>query len=231
MQFLKDQILNTAALFEDLGTQFVTPPQVLANKLKNVSAFIFDWDGVFNDGFKGIQSHSNFAEPDAMALHTLRYAYWRLHGKLPIIAIITGQHNESAFQLAEREHLPLVLAGFRNKFEALDRMKIEFGLNQVEMAAVFDDIIDYPLASSTSVRFLVNRKASPLFKKFFVENQLCDVVTASESGNYAVREISEIVIGLWGNYNDMLISRFKEPEQYETFWNLRQSVKTQIIKN
>ena len=228
--FHKDQILKTADLFEEIGAKFITPPTQLAQKLKSVSGFIFDWDGVFNDGYKGINRTSDFAEPDAMALHTLRYAYWKIHGKLPVIAIITGQHNETAFQLAEREHLALVLAGFRDKFEALEKMKVEFGLNKEELVSVFDDIIDYPLAVSTGVRFLVNRPASPMLKQYFIKNDLCDVITGSTSGNYAIREISELVIGLWGNYDEMFISRFRDKDKYEEFWNLRQSVKTIIIK-
>jgi 3-deoxy-D-manno-octulosonate 8-phosphate phosphatase (KDO 8-P phosphatase) len=229
--FSNDKIKETASIFENLGGQFIAEPLVLAKKIKQVKAFIFDWDGVFNDGRKGSGKVSDFAEPDTMALHTIRYAYWKLHGELPIIAIITGQHNEAAFELANREHLTIVFAGYKNKFEPIEILKKEFDLENNQLASTFDDIIDYPLMVSSDVRFLCKRSASPLFTKYVTENKLCDYITYSEQQSYPVREISELIIGMLGIYDETFISRFRDKDQYATFWDLRQSVETKIFKN
>lgn len=229
--FTKEKLAETAELFKQNGGQFITPPQELAQKLKKVKAFIFDWDGVFNDGRKGSGKTSDFAEPDTMALHTIRYAYWLKHGELPIVAIMTGQKNESAFEMAEREHLNIVFAGYRDKFEPIEMLKSQFGLKQEELASTFDDIIDYPLMVSTGVRFLCKRESSPLLTKYIIDNKLCDYITYSVQQNNPVREISELIIGLGGNYEEMFISRFTNKERYKEFWDLRQSGKTQILKN
>ncbi|TAF73234.1 MAG: hypothetical protein EAZ53_13315 [Bacteroidetes bacterium] len=65
---------------------------------------------------------------------------------------------------------------------------------------------------------------------YFKENKLCDYITYSQQPDYPVREIAELIIGLGGKYDDMLISRFKEKEQYMQFWNTRQAVETKIDK-
>ncbi|TAG52322.1 MAG: hypothetical protein EAZ27_12445 [Cytophagales bacterium] len=228
--FIQDIALKAAKVFEENGGQFITPSKVLFNKLQNIHCFIFDWDGVFNDGRKSVETSSNFAEQDAMALHIIRYAYWKKYKKLPLIAIITGADNETAYSFAKREHLSVVFAGYKDKFQALELLRKDYSVNNEAIATIFDDIIDYPLAIESSVRFLVKRSASPLFMNYFKEHKLCDYITYCEQPNYPIREIAELTIGLWGNFDDMLISRFKEKETYAKFWDLRQSVETKIFK-
>ena len=40
-------------MFEKAGGIFCTPAVSILQKLQTVKAFVFDWDGVFNDGTKG----------------------------------------------------------------------------------------------------------------------------------------------------------------------------------
>ena len=63
-------------LFEKGGGEFVSPPSVFIDKLKKIKAVLFDWDGVFNDGFKRGVDGSIFSEVDAMGTNLLRYALW-----------------------------------------------------------------------------------------------------------------------------------------------------------
>ncbi len=229
--FIKDKTTETANIFESLGGKFIAKPQELGKKIRKLKGFIFDWDGVFNDGRKGSGKTSDFAEADSMALHTIRYAYWLKNGELPIMAIITGQNNQTAFEFAERERLNAVFAGYKDKFEPVEMLKKEFGLKNDELASTFDDIIDYPLMVSTAVRFLCKREASPLFTKYVVEKKLCDYITYSQHPDFPVREISELIIGMLGNYEEMFSSRFKNKEKYKVFWDFRQSGNTNIYTN
>lgn len=91
------------SLFTERGGVLVTPPAAFRQKLVAVKAVLFDWDGVFNEGFKQGTEGSAFSEVDAMGTNMLRYALWRQHGRLPITAIITGEKNPSAVHLAKRE--------------------------------------------------------------------------------------------------------------------------------
>jgi len=217
--------------FENIGGQFILPSKEIASKLKNIKAFVFDWDGVFNDGIKGEGKTSGFSEADAMALHILRYAYWRLTGAVPIIAIITAQKNESAVKFAEREHLHKVYYNYKDKYVPVELLCKEYNISKENIASAFDDIIDYPLAMSTQLRFLIRRKASPLFHKYFTEHKLCDYVTGCESPDHPIREIVELIIGLLGIYDEVLISRFTEKDKYKQYWDLRNAVKTELIAN
>ncbi|MFM7428619.1 MAG: phosphatase, partial [Flammeovirgaceae bacterium] len=86
-------------LFEKAGSIFCTPAVSILQKLQSVKAFVFDWDGVFNDGTKHNQQGSGFTEPDAMGTNMLRFSYWLKNQQLPITAIITGEENEAAHYL------------------------------------------------------------------------------------------------------------------------------------
>src|SRR6185436_2368860 len=90
-------------LFEKGGGEFISPPSLFIDKLKKVKAVLFDWDGVFNNGFKQGDQGSIFSEVDAMGTNLIRFSLWRMNGVLPIAAIITGENNPAAIQLAQRE--------------------------------------------------------------------------------------------------------------------------------
>jgi len=224
-----NNINEVAEQFEHIGGRFVTPAAEISIRLKKIKAFIFDWDGVFNDGIKGHEKSSGFSEADAMALHILRFAYWRLTSAVPVIAIITAQKNESAVKFAEREHLTRVYYNFKDKYLPVESICKDYGFQKENIASVFDDIIDYPLAMTTNVRFLINRKSSPLFKSYFINNNLCDYITGCESPQHPVREICELIIGLLGIYDEVLISRFTEKEKYQQYWTARNQNSTQLI--
>ena len=222
-------INNIAEQFEHIGGLFVTPAAEIADRLKKIKAFVFDWDGVFNDGIKGQEKSSGFSEADAMAMHILRYAYWRLTGEVPKIAVITAQKNESAVKFAEREHFSRVYYNFKDKYIPVEMLSKDFGLKKENIASAFDDIIDYPLAMTTNVRFLINRKSSPLFKSYFIKNNLCDYLTGCESPSHPIREICELIVGLLGIYDEVLITRFTEKEKYQEFWKARNANPTELI--
>jgi 3-deoxy-D-manno-octulosonate 8-phosphate phosphatase (KDO 8-P phosphatase) len=227
----ESSVAEVAELFKKIGGEFIEPPSVLAEKLKKIKAFVFDWDGVFNSGIKGVEISTGFSEADAMALHILRYAYWKITGSVPVIAIVTAQKNDSSVRFAEREHLTHVFFNYKDKYLPIQILKQNYGLEQENIATAFDDIIDYPLAMSSNVRFLIRRKSSPLFHKYWTESKLCDYVTGSETPEHPVREIAELVIGLLGIYNEVVISRFRDKDTYHKYWLERNAVKTTVIEN
>lgn len=58
--------------------QFVTSEADIAKRLSKAKAFIFDWDGVFNNGFKQGQAGSGFSEVDSMGTNLLRFLIFQL---------------------------------------------------------------------------------------------------------------------------------------------------------
>lgn len=215
--------------FEDIGGEFCTSPEQIADRLKSVRVFLFDWDGVFNDGMKFGDLGSPFGEDDSMGVNLLRLSYWLNHGKLPITGILTGATNEAAEYFAKREGLQVCIRGFTDKGEAFRKFCEQFEVDPSEVAFVFDDVLDLPVAKTAGVRMCVVRRTSPLFADYVEENNLCDYLTASKGGQGAVRECAELIIGMTSAFNDVVDVRTDYGEQYSEYLALRKAVKTIVI--
>jgi 3-deoxy-D-manno-octulosonate 8-phosphate phosphatase (KDO 8-P phosphatase) len=225
--------MNSAAaiekVFSDLGATFLLPAAELGARLRTVRALVFDWDGVFNAGAKGDGQSSTFSEADSMGTNLLRYALWREHGALPVCAVITGASNPSARQFATREHFSAVYSGIPNKDDALAELCSHYGLEAGQVACVFDDANDLSVAMKCGLRFFVSRDASPLLHDYVQRQGLCDYITAASSGNNAVREIAELLIGLLGTFDAVLASRIAWDDAYAEYFSARQAAPTQFV--
>lgn len=211
-------------LFSEAGTRFISTPAAIGEKLATVNTFLFDWDGVFNDGTKGHEVTSHFTEADSMGVNMLRFSHWLKHGTLPYCAIITGRQNKSALHFAQREHFHAVYMGYTHKQEALDEGRI----TAANAAFFFDDILDLSIAQQSALRILIGRPQSPLFEQSVVQKGWCDAITGATAGQHAVREACELLIGLTGNWEELLSSRVAFNEEYREYLNARNAVKTAI---
>ncbi len=227
----EDRLSAVLAEFQAIGAGFILPIEELAQRLGNCRAVVFDWDGVFNAGRKGQMEKSNFTEADSMGTNMLRYGLWRKLGKLPYTAIISGENNDSAINFAEREHFTHVYTGVQNKRLVIERLCGTAGLSPDQVACVFDDINDLPMADLCGLRLMVRRSASPLLADYVARRSLCDYISGADSGSYAVREICELLLGLLGSYDQVLDSRVAYDDDYRTYLQLRQAVVTGSLKN
>jgi len=214
--------------FEHEGAIFLSSVEEIATKLNDIRCFIFDWDGVFNKGIKSNDNGSSFAEPDSMGLNMLRFSYWLRHGSLPLIVIVSGANNITALDFAKREHINAVYLNSKNKQEVIAQLTNKYEVAQHQSLFVFDDIIDLNVAKICSLSFCVRRSASILFNDFVIENKLCNYITAHGGGDYAVREITELIIGLYGNYNETISKRMEYKGPYEEYLSIRNSVAVNI---
>lgn len=210
--------------FERSGGAFVALPDEIRRRLDGVRAFVFDWDGVFNGGIKGEGLASTWSEADSMGQNLLRFAWWLRDGRLPTTAVLTGQQNPSAVQLAVREHFDAVYQGFLDKSVALEHLLETHGLQPSEVAFVFDDALDLSVARRVGVRVLVRRAASPLFQQHVVGAGDCEYVTGREGGEHAVREVAELFLGLAGVYDKVVTERSTFGPRYAEYFAMRQAV-------
>ena len=187
---------------------------------------MFDWDGVFNDGRKGGGTASGFSEADSMGTNMLRYGLWRKLGRLPYTAIITGETNDGAHEFARREHLAAIYSGILRKQDVIAHLCKTNGLQPAQVACIFDDINDLAMAEICGLRLMVRRDSNPMFTDLVRRGGLCDYVTGASAGSYAVREISELLLGLMDSYADVVKSRSRWDEQYEKFFKARQAAVT-----
>ncbi len=212
--------------FSAAGGDFIIPVEELTQKLDQCRAVVFDWDGVFNAGRKGHTSSSGFSEVDSMGTNMLRYGLWRRLGDLPYTAIISGENNESAIAFAEREHLTAVYTGILSKQYVIEHLCGEHDLKPDQIACVFDDINDLPMAESCGLRLMVRRNASPMLADYVERRDLCDYATGAESGGNPVREICELLLGLMDAFDTVVESRVAFDAEYNQYLKARQSIVT-----
>lgn len=217
------------AVFEKLGGTFVTPIDVLIERVRNMRGFVSDWDGVFNQGAKGGGVESTYSEPDSMGTNLLRYALWRQHGEMPIAALITGAENPSARMFAMREHFHAVYYGTRNKTGAIGALCRKHGVSSDRLICIFDDVNDLGMAFACGVRIFVQRSASPLLREYVVTQGLCDYVTAHTPERHAVREVCELLIGLLGSFETVVASRVAWDADYAAYFSARQALATELV--
>lgn len=198
----------------------------MTKKLKKIKAYIFDWDGVFNNGEKVESGSSVFSEVDSMGTNLLRFSHWLEHGKLPFTAVISGERNSAAFWLCNREHYTSNYYKIAHKVDALDHFCKKHSLEHDEVAFVFDDALDLSIAHVCGLRILVKRNATPLFTGFVRDNKLADYVTGAESGHFALREASELLMGLRGNFDESVSKRSAYGNVYREYADARNKVVT-----
>ncbi len=217
-------------LFTDIGGSFITPVNEIQEKLKNVKAFIFDWDGVFNNGMKTGEQGSLFSDVDAMGTNMLRFNYYLNNNKtIPLSFIITGSNNQSAIKLANREKFNGCYYQAKFKKEAIDMLCEKHNLNYENFAFVFDDILDIELTKICGLSFQVKRDSNPLFNQFTIGNKYCNYATANAGHEHGLREICELIIGLTGDYSATVNKRVAFRGDYEEYLALRQQTTTEVM--
>lgn len=220
---------NIAESFKAIGGKFISDPAAITKKLEGIKAFIFDWDGVFNNGFKLGSGSSGFSEVDSMGTNLLRFSGFLKHGRLPLTAVISGERNETAFYFCRRECFDYSFFKTPHKTDALKFICEQENIEPHEVAYFFDDVLDLSIAAVCGVRVLVGRKSNPLFTDYCIKNNCVDYITTSEGGNYAIREATELLIGLSGNYNNVISERTHYAENYKKYIINRRLIKTRFF--
>jgi len=215
---------NVTQLFEKAGGEFVSPPADITRKLSRVKAFVFDWDGVFNAGAKGRGAAGTYSEADSMGTNLLRFSFWMNHGhRLPVMAILTGQKDLTAIDFVLREHFNYIYLKSTDKDKAFSHLLKISGMNPEEAAFCFDDVLDLPIAERCGLRFMVRRNASSLFREYVIQRNFCDYLTGRQGNNYAVREITELILGLSGDFDSVIHERIEFTGLYQEYLNQRSS--------
>ena len=217
--------MKILADFEAIGGTFVTPPEDMRARLLNIRAFLFDWDGVFNNGMKYGDQGSPFSEEDSMGTNLLRLGYWLTHDrKMPITGVVTGATNQAAEYFVNREHFDVGIRGYTNKHEAWEAFLSAFDITPEEVAFVYDDVLDLSMAQFCTLKFCVRRDAGPAFNDYVVRHGLCDYRTGRSGGSGAVREISELILTLNGTFDDALTARIAYADTYRTYLSARSAI-------
>jgi 3-deoxy-D-manno-octulosonate 8-phosphate phosphatase (KDO 8-P phosphatase) len=218
--------LNIEELYSGIGGRLVTPAAVLQKKMEGIRAFVFDWDGVFNNGEKHSNTGSSFSEIDSMGCNLLRFSFFLKHQALPATAMISGERNQTSYFFCERENFANCYYKIPHKLKALEDFCTREKLQPAQVAYFFDDVLDLPVAEKCGIRILVDQRVNPLFLKYCLDNKLADYVTSVPGGQFAVRESAELLIGLNGNYDEVIRGRINNTKAYQEYIALKRGVNT-----
>lgn len=211
-------------------TRYLHEPEELQRRAKKIKAVLFDWDGVFNDGWKDLERGSPFSETGSMGVNMLRFALWLKNGLNPPAAVITGQINPQAVGFVQRERFHAIFMGFINKPDAFEVFLRDNGLKAGEVAFFFDDAIDLALAKQCGLRVMIGRKAGMRFTEHVIARGDADIVSACSGGENGLREGTEAVIELLGNFADVFDQRAAYSEEYQRYLQERNAVETLVDK-
>jgi len=200
----------------------------LQARAQGIKAVLFDWDGVFNDGWKDVDGGSPFSEVGSMGVNMLRFALWLKNGVNPPAAVITGQINPLAEKFVQREKFHGIYMGFINKPDAFDRFLRDNDLKPGAVAFFFDDAIDLALARECGLRVLIGRRAGERFADHVIARGDADIVTANSGGENGLREATEAVIDLLGNFAGVFDQRAALSEQYQRYLQERNTTETSV---
>lgn len=210
--------------FIQKGGKCLLDEQVFMDKLHKIKVFIFDWDGVFTNGFKDAHLQSEFNESDSVGLNLLRFSYYLFHQKHPVVAFISGEKNLSAFTLAKREHIHRHYFKIPHKILAFQHLCHSFNVQAEECCFVFDDILDLSIAQKCGLRLYVQKPSAVLLNEYVIHHQLADYVSFSTGASNAVREMCEWLIGIYNNFEDVLQHRLSFSETYQKYLEQKRSI-------
>jgi 3-deoxy-D-manno-octulosonate 8-phosphate phosphatase (KDO 8-P phosphatase) len=209
--------------------EFLVDAKSLRQKLKNIRAYIFDWDGVFNDGHKTESGSSSFSEIDSMGTNLLRYSHYLAKSVVPYTAIISGEQNKTAETFVKREHFDFLYSGIKNKYDALQHFCRLKNIEASEVAFVFDDVLDLSVAVRCGLRIIVSRESSSAFTRFVKKKKLADYFTYSSGANNAVRESAELIMCLCGEYENAVQNRMDYSQSYSEYLGKRNSSEIKLF--
>ena len=218
------QNVNYLDLFAERGGEFRLPYSDFVSKALKIKMIIFDWDGVFNGGYKGNDMYSPFSEVDSMGLNMLRFGYKMMTGDILLAGIISGMDNKNTEMFVRREHLDFKCLGFKDKNEGFQIVLKEFGVQPDEVAFVYDDILDLTVAEQCGLRFQVRHAAAPMFANYVKNHLLADYITAQTGENHAVREVMELLLASIGKYDATVDSRTHFDAQYAEYITQRNAI-------
>lgn len=190
-----------------------------------IRGLIFDWDGVWTDGRKRPDGHSEFSEHDAMGLNLVRFAHYLHTGEMLRVAVVTGERNLTAEYLVQREHVDDFFFYARDKTKVVPFLTAKWNVDPSEWAFVFDDVLDLGLAQRVGHRAMVAWPWTESVRAVAQNQQLVDEWVATPS---PVRRWCEHYLATQGWLEAAVNGRQHVTEAYQTYWSLRNQVTPEV---
>lgn len=164
----------------------------LKAKLKNISAFMLDVDGVLTDGMV-----ITLPDGDQIRRMNIKDGYALQHAvkKGYHISIISGGTSESVRLRLNGLGITEVNLGCKNKIEVFEKLKTKFNLDKENILYMGDDIPDYKVMKEVGFAACPNDAADEI-------KSVSDYISPKKGGDGCVRDLIEQVLRLQGKWFD-----------------------------
>tara|TARA_B110000008_G_scaffold122786_1_gene125224 strand:- start:1547 stop:2056 length:510 start_codon:yes stop_codon:yes gene_type:complete len=160
-------------------------------KLKKITTFIFDVDGVLTDGKLLITSNGEMLRlMDAKDGFAIKYAIDKGFN----ISIISGGKDESIRKRLEKLGVKDIFLDSHNKIESYNELIRKYKLSESDILYMGDDIPDIPVMEKSGVSSCPQDAVSDVKKKV-------DYISHKNGGCGCVREIIEQVLRVQKKWN------------------------------
>ncbi|MBN2236566.1 MAG: HAD-IIIA family hydrolase [Bacteroidales bacterium] len=161
-------------------------------KLKHITTFVFDYDGVLTDG-------TVYPSSDGEMMRSANvkdgYALQLAVKKGYHVAIISGGKSDSMTKRLEALNIKDVYLGVQNKMAVFKSYLKERGLTEKEVLYMGDDIPDYQIMSQVGVATCPEDAVEEI-------KSISDYISHKEGGKGAVRDIIQQVLKVQNNWMD-----------------------------
>ena len=212
--------------FVDIGGHFLRSAFDLREKMSEIKAIIFDWDGVFNGGEKDASGSSKYSVVDSTGFDRLRFGFFLAHNRMLTTAIFSESENPICSQWCRNEHINNMYFNTTDKVKALNHFCTEHNILPSEIIYVYDDIADLPVAVKVGMRLSVGRLSSPLFLEYIERNKLVDYISSCQGNEHAVREISELLLALLDQHFNVMNHTGDYEIDYQDYLGRKLSIST-----
>ena len=159
-------------------------------KLKNITTFIFDYDGVLTDGVVYLQ-----ADGEALRTAYVRDGYAMYHAiKMGFnVIIISGGYSKSMEHRMEKLKATDYYLRVHNKIEVYEEVMKKYNLKKEEVIYMGDDIPDYQVMKKVGLPTCPSDAANEI-------QDVSEYISSFKGGKGAVRDIIEQTMKVQGKW-------------------------------
>lgn len=159
-------------------------------KLRDIKAFVFDFDGVMTDGAVWM-----YADKETVRAGNIKdgYAIQYAIKKGYIVTVISGATSLSIDNRMESLGAPKIYTGASNKLEVYRLFMQEHGLKREEVLYMGDDIPDYEVMKEAGVSCCPSDAATEI-------KEIADYISLYAGGQGCVRDVIEQTLRLHGKW-------------------------------
>lgn len=159
-------------------------------KLRDIKAFVFDFDGVMTDGAVWM-----YADKETVRAGNIKdgYAIQYAIKKGYIVTVISGATSLSIDNRMESLGAPKIYTGASNKLGVYRLFMKEHGLKREEVLYMGDDIPDYEVMKEAGVSCCPSDAATEI-------KEIADYISLYAGGQGCVRDVIEQTLRLHGKW-------------------------------